>query len=144
MATSQTYKNHARFRPPFHFFVLPVLLVNVVIKVRNAFQEPSLSSAWQVALAFALFAGMLMARRMALTAQDRLICFEQSLRFARILPTDLQGAVAKLAPRHFIGLRFASDAEVPGLVRRVLAGELDQTNDIKKAVQDWQADYLRV
>jgi hypothetical protein len=41
-------------------------------------------------------------------------------------------------------LRFAPDAEVPGLIKRVLAGELDQTNDIKKAIQDWQPDYLRV
>jgi hypothetical protein len=144
MAAPQTYKNHARFRPPFHFFVLPILLVNVGIKVKNLIHEPSLSSTWQVALALALFVGMLMARVMALTAQDRLIQLEQQLRLARILPPDLQDAVARLAPRHFIGLRFASNAEVPALIKRILAGELDKTNDIKKAVQDWQPDYLRV
>ncbi len=144
MASSQNYRNHARYRPAFHWFVLPVLLANVIITGRHLFKAPSVAAGWQVVVAVALMIGMLMARVMALTAQDRLIRLEQQLRFARILPADLQGAVANLAPRHFIGLRFASDAEVPGLIKRILAGELDRTNDIKKAVQDWQPDYLRV
>jgi hypothetical protein len=144
MAATQTYRNHARYRPPFHYFVLPVLLANVIITARHLIREPSVASGWQVVLALALFVGILMGRVHALTAQDRLIRLEQQLRLARILPPDLQGTVAQLAPRHLIGLRFASDAEVPGLIRRILAGELDKTNDIKKAVQDWQPDYLRV
>ena len=144
MAAPQTYKNHARYRPPFHFFVLPVLLGNVILSIRHLITGPSVASAWQVLLAFALFVGILMGRVHALAAQDRLIRLEQQLRLARILPADMQGTIAQLAPRHFIGLRFAPDAEVPGLIKRVLAGELDQTNDIKKAIQDWQPDYLRV
>jgi hypothetical protein len=144
MTAPQTYRNHARWRPPFHFFVLPVMLGNVILSIRNVVREPSVWSAWQVAFAFALFVGILMGRVHALAAQDRLIRLEQQLRLGRILPPDMQSLIARLAPRHFIGLRFASDAEVPGLIKRVLAGELDQTNDIKKAIQDWQPDYLRV
>jgi hypothetical protein len=144
MAQAQSYRNHLRFLPGFHYFVLPVLLANVVIAIRHIFKAPSLDTGWAAAVAIAIFLGILYGRRQALTAQDRLIRLEQQLRFARILPADLQAAVAELRPRHFVGLRFASDAEVPDLIRRIRAGELDQTTDIKKAVRDWQADYLRV
>jgi hypothetical protein len=144
MAQAQTYKNHLRFLPGFHYFVLPVLLANVVIAIRHVFKVPSLDAGWAAAVAIAIFLGILYGRRQALTVQDRLIRLEQQLRFARILPADLQAAVADLRPRHFVGLRFASDAEVPDLIRRIRTGELEKTTDIKKAVRDWQADYMRV
>ena len=144
MAKAQNLKNHTRWLPAYHFFVSPVLLINVVLAIRHAFNAPSMDSGWTAVLAVALFLGILLARTQALTVQNRLIRLEQQVRFARILPADLQPAVAELRPRHFIGLRFASDAEVPDLIRRIRAGELDRSNDIKKAVRDWQADYLRV
>jgi hypothetical protein len=144
MEKTQTYRNHTRFLPPFHFFVLPVLTINVVVTVRHLIKGPSLATGWTAVVAVALFLGILLARVQALTAQDRLIRLEQQLRFARILPADLLPAVASLRARHFIGLRFASDAEVPGLIRRIQAGELDSATDIKKAIKDWQADWLRV
>ena len=144
MAQAQTYKNHLRFLPGFHYFVLPVLLANVVIAIRHIFKAPSLDTGWAAAVAMAIFLGILYGRRQALTVQDRLIRLEQQLRFARILPADLQAGVAELRTRHLVGLRFASDAEVPELIRRIRAGELDKTTEIKKAVRDWQADYLRV
>ena len=144
MAQAQSYKNHLRFLPGFHYFVLPVLLANVVIAIRHIFKAPSLDTGWAAAVAMAIFLGILYGRRQALTVQDRLIRLEQQLRFARILPADLQAGVAELRTRHLVGLRFASDAEVPELIRRIRAGELDKTTEIKKAVRDWQADYLRV
>ena len=42
-----------------------------------------------------------------------------------------------------IGLRFASDAELPALVRQCLAGELRGADAVKRAVRDWQPDTLR-
>ncbi|MFL5577696.1 MAG: DUF6526 family protein [Gemmatimonadaceae bacterium] len=43
--------------------------------------------------------------------------------------------------RQLLRLRFASDAELPALVRRCLAGEL--AGQVKREVRDWQADHLR-
>jgi uncharacterized membrane protein YraQ (UPF0718 family) len=144
MARTQNFGNHARYLPAFHFFASPVLLINAIVALWHVFREPSLASGWAAVVAVALFTGIMMARVMALTVQNRLIRLEQQVRFARILPADLQPAVAELRPRHFIGLRFASDSELPDLIRRIRSGELDKTDDIKKAVRDWQADYLRV
>jgi hypothetical protein len=42
-----------------------------------------------------------------------------------------------------IALRFAGDAELPSLVERTLQGEFARPRDIKRAVTDWQSDYLR-
>jgi hypothetical protein len=65
------------------------------------------------------------------------------LRLAAVLPDDLRAQIPKLATRHLVALRFASDGELPGLVRQVLAGSLTDQKAIKKAIVDWQADHLR-
>jgi len=80
---------------------------------------------------------------MALKVQDRVIRLEMRLRLSEVLPADLKGRIPELTTRQLVGLRFASDAELPDLVRRVLAGSLANPTDIKKAVAHWQGDYLR-
>ena len=49
----QTYQNHTRFFPPFHFFVIPVLLLNVLNTLRHAYRTPNLGTAasWPAAAA---------------------------------------------------------------------------------------------
>jgi len=81
---------------------------------------------------------------MALRAQDRIIRFEERLRLERLLPPDLRGRVADLRTGQLVAIRFAHDDEVPDLVRRVLSGELTTQGDIKRAIQSWRADHLRV
>jgi hypothetical protein len=141
---SQNYKNHARLRPPFHFFVLPVLLVNVLVQVWVLWGTPALGTLWALVVAVALLMTALLARTQALTAQDRLIRLEMQLRLRGLLPADLQKRVPELSPQHLVALRFASDAEMPDLVREVLAGSLKTQKEIKMRIRDWQGDWLRV
>jgi hypothetical protein len=79
---------------------------------------------------------------MVLTVQDRVIRLEMRLRLHETLP-DLRNRVYELTPRRLVALRFANDAEMPELVREVLAGRLVQSKAIKSRVKDWQGDYLR-
>ena len=51
---------------------------------------------------------------------------------------------SELTPRQLIALRFASDEELPELVRDVLNGKLASSNEIKMRVRNWQGDFLRV
>ncbi|GAC1466302.1 MAG: hypothetical protein PVSMB1_15710 [Gemmatimonadaceae bacterium] len=146
MATSesgQTYSNHARFFPLFHFFAAPILLANLLWALWQIVRAPSLSTVWSAIVAAGLVGGLTAARLMALTVQDRVIRLEMRLRLREVLPADLQARIPELTPRQLIGLRFASNAELPELVPRVLSGSLGNATDIKKAVTHWQGDYLR-
>jgi hypothetical protein len=94
-------------------------------------------------VAIALVMTALTARVMAVAVQDRVIRLEMRLRMRELLPADLQARIGDITREQCVGLRFASDAELPALVRRVLSGELKSTREIKKQVAQWQGDYLR-
>jgi hypothetical protein len=66
------------------------------------------------------------------------------LRLKDILPAELRGRILELTPDQLIGLRFASDAEMPDLVREVLTNGIQEREVIKRKIRDWQGDYLRV
>jgi hypothetical protein len=140
---SQNFRNHARYFPLFHFIASPILLGNVLLTGWWLFRSPSLPTAWGFVMAVGLGALLFASRLMALRVQDRLIRLEESLRLARVLPPDLQGAITALRPRHLVALRFAPDDEVAGLIRRIQAGELDDQKAIKLAIRNWKADTFR-
>jgi len=85
----------------------------------------------------------LKARLYTLKMQDRIIRLEMRLRLAGLLKGDLEGKGNTLSVSQLVGLRFASDAELPDLVRKVLSENLTKSDDIKKLVKNWQADHLR-
>ncbi len=140
---AQSYKSHTRFLPPFHFFVMPVLLVNFVNEGRHLWLYPSRHFGFQFVFAAALVMGALMARVQAITVQDRVIRLEMRLRLRGLLPPDLPPSINALTRQQLVALRFASDAEMAELVRDVLAGKLTTNKAIKMRVKDWQSDWLR-
>jgi hypothetical protein len=141
--TPQAYANHRRLFPLFHYVAIPVLIANVVISVAHAIQRPSLFNAWLVVLSIGLVAGIVANRASALLVQNRVIGLEMRLRLATVLAPELRTRISELHLRHLIGLRFASDAELPGLVERCLNGELPTVDAVKRAITDWRPDYLR-
>jgi hypothetical protein len=145
VATStQTRASHRRFIPLWHFFALPILIANVVIVAVRFVGAPGFATGWAIAVAIALVIGIFLSRSMPLRAQDRIIRLEERLRFEKILPADLRGRMDDLTAEQIIGLRFASDDEVPELTRRALSGELKTRADIKREIRNWRADHLRV
>jgi len=139
----QNYKNHPRLLPAFHFFVLPVLLLNVLNEVRRAWRNPSEGALFIVVVAVALFTLAFLSRTQALTVQDRVIRLEMRLRLRQLLPPELHGRIHDLTHRQLVALRFASDAELPELVREILDGKLTTGKEIKLRVKNWQGDWLR-
>jgi hypothetical protein len=140
----QSYESHARWVPAFHFFVLPVLLINVFVSGVRFVEDPRGPTGWSVVVAIALFLGVFLLRGMPLRAQDRVIRLEERARFDRLLPGDLRARVGELTTAQYIALRFAPDDEVPDLTRRALDGELKTQADIKHAIKNWRPDTLRV
>ena len=139
----QTYKNHRRFFPLFHFVVAPILLANVIVVGRRLYLTPTRHVAWELLIAVTLVMLALAARLMALAVQDRVIRLEMRLRLHQLLSGDLRNRINDLTPRQLIALRFASDAELPAMVGEVLAGKLATSQDIKLAVRNWQGDWMR-
>src|SRR4051812_34615792 len=112
----QSFKAHARWLPAFHFFVIPVLLGNVLLSIWRLIQFPSLGTAWTMVVAAALLTLGFLSRTQPLTVQDRLIRLEERLRLRQLLPPDLHPQINSLTHRQLVALRFASDDEVPELV----------------------------
>lgn len=144
MPNQQTYANHRRYWPLWHFFAVPILVVNVIVVAIYFVRDPRLASGWNVVVATALLVAVVASRYMPLRAQDRIICLEERTRLERLLPTDLRSRIPELRRRHLIALRFAPDEEIPELTRRVLAGDLQTPSAIKRAIARWRADHLRV
>ena len=143
MPQTQTYKNHTRFFPPFHFFVMPVLLINFLNSIRHVWNRPMRDTWFELLVAFTLIMLALTSRVQAVAVQDRVIRLEMQLRLRGLLPADLQGRIGELPRQQLVALRFAGDAELPGLVRDVLAGKLSTQKAIKEQIKDWQGDFLR-
>jgi hypothetical protein len=140
---AQTYKNHTRQLPALLLFVFLVLLLNLINQIRHLWVAPSLGAAFGALVAFAVLCIPFTARQMALTVQDRVIRVEMRQRLMGVLPADLQPRIGELTRQQLVALRFACDAELPGLVREVLDGRLKTSKEIKLRVKDWQADWLR-
>ena len=141
---TQTLATHRRWIPMWHFFAIPVLLINVFVVAVYYVRDPRLINSWAVIVAIALLIGVFLSRSMPLRAQDRIIRLEERARLERVLPSDLRGRVGELTETQLIAIRFAADDEVPELTRRTLNGELKSQGDIKRAIRNWRADHLRV
>jgi uncharacterized protein DUF6526 len=140
---TQNFENHAKLVPAFHFFVLPVLLFNLIWSIVRAVRAFSADSAVSAVVALALFLLALFARMFALAVQDRVIRLEMRLRMQQLLPQELRPRIPDFTVDQLVSLRFASDAELPGLARKVLDEKLTQRKAIKRLIQNWQGDYLR-
>jgi hypothetical protein len=115
--------------------------VNVVWSVVQLVSAPSGGQVIAGLVAVALVLAALFARVFAQKVQDRVIRLEMRLRLATVLPSDQRGQIDALSTAQLIGLRFASDAELPGLVRTVLDGRMENKNAIKRLVKNWVGDH---
>ncbi len=143
MSQPQTFKNHAKFVPTFHFFVAPVFLLNIVWSIVRVVRSFSFGTIVSLLVAIALFLLALTARLFALTVQDRVIRLEMRLRMQQVLPPDLTPRIPEFTVSQLVALRFASDAEMPDLARKVLQENLTERKAIKAMVRNWQPDHLR-
>ena len=139
----QTFANHARYDPFFHFFMLPVFLISWIISLVMLVRHPGFLAAWGVVLMTAVVTAGFKIRLYSLRVQDRVIRLEERLRLATLLPEAGRGEIANLSEDHLVALRFASDAEVALLAARCAREKLSR-KQLKQAIQTWRPDYWRV
>ena len=141
-AQPQTFENHAKVVPAYHYFTFGLIAVYFFYRLYELITAPSLANVMGLVAATALLMVFFWARIFALKVQDRVIRLEERLRLAQLLPEPLRSRIGDLTEAQFIGLRFASDAEVAPLVEKALSGMT--RGEIKKAISNWRPDYFRV
>src|SRR5580698_8565571 len=126
--TEQSFANHVRWVPGYHFFVMPVMALNFGWSIYR----------WKVA-GFSLdaFVGVLVAAGLfALAVQNRVIRLEERMRLEKLLPEDLKPQIGEFKCHQLIAMRFACDTELPALARKVLADKIQEGKVIKQMVQN--------
>jgi Family of unknown function (DUF6526) len=139
----QSIKNHARFDPPYHFFLALVVLANVIVSIIYAVHHFCFYSAWLVVLSLAAFVALLKMRLYPLKVQDRVIRLEERMRLQALAPSEWHTQIYRLTEDQLIGLRFAADDEVVELAKQALEHNLTR-KQIKERIKDWRSDYWRV
>ena len=147
----QTYANHRRFHPPFHFFAAPLTLTMLVVSLVLAATTlragitvaTVLSAVWMMGLTIAVFLALAFARLNPLKVQDRVIAIEVERRYERLGGTKTTPLAERLEPGQLVALRFASDGELVALADRA-AAESMKGADIKRAIKIWRPDHRRL
>jgi uncharacterized membrane protein YciS (DUF1049 family) len=140
----QSFQSHTKWLPPFHFFVLPVVLINLGFSIYWCVKWWfTVGGVLSVFFAAALFVGMVMARAMAMKVQDRVIRIEERIRFERLLPADMHARIGEFTMDQLVALRFASNAELPELARKVLQEQVKDRKAIKQMIKTWRPDPAR-
>jgi len=146
----QTLANHTRWDPPYHFYVVPIFGLALILTLIHFFAHIThgdihdhIHAVLLILLAVAFLIWLVKTRFYALKVQDRVIRLEERLRLTQLLPDPLRSRIPELTEGQLVALRFASDAEIPKLVERTLKENLSSA-DIKKAIQTWRPDYWRV
>jgi hypothetical protein len=142
MAAEQSFQNHAKVVPLYHYFTFALVAVYLVHRLYLLVTSPSIGTVMGTVGALAIFMLFFWARVFALKVQDRVIRLEMHLRVLQLVP-DLAPRFGEFTLNQLCSLRFASDKELPELARKVLADKLDDRKAIKQMVREWQADHLR-
>jgi len=143
MKAPQNFENHARILPAYHFVAFPLFAVNFLYMLYQVVTAFSWANLVGFGLSVALVLLFFVARVMALTVQDRVIRLEERLRMRAVLPADLQTRIEEFTVKQLVALRFASDAELPALARKVLDEKIADQKAIKQMVTSWRADHQR-
>jgi hypothetical protein len=139
--TPQTYANHKRVDPWYHYVGLGLAALNLVLAIVRLCSR---SGGWaQLLVAVLIVLLFFKLRPYALRVQDRVIRLEETLRMQALLDQALRGRIAELRPGQFVALRFAADEELAARMQEALDSNLSGA-EIKKRIKVWRPDTFRV
>jgi hypothetical protein len=139
--SDQSYARHAHHPVPT-YIAATFTLIAIVTLVGALLFGWNTRDLGTVSLALAVAVLVSMSRGYIVRLQDRIILLEMKVRAAEVLTPEQEVRLASLKPRQVIALRFASDAELGGLLDRA-AGENLSADQIKREIKHWRADHRR-
>jgi len=144
MPSEQTFATHRRLVAGYHGAAFACITVYLGWTLWRAVRAPGVATVMSLVLAVGVALIFWYARAFALTVQDRVIRLEERLRLERLLPPDLRSRIPEFSRGQLIALRFASDAELPALARRVLDEDIRDREAIKRMIGHWREDGFRI
>jgi hypothetical protein len=140
----QSHKTHARFDPPYHYFLVTLSIANLVVAIVHLVHHVGDFDAWWlVVLSLAFIVLIYRTRTYPLKVQDRVIRLEERIRLQALAPAEWHKQIYNLSEDQLIGLRFAGDDEVVTLAELALEKNLTR-KQIKERIKSWRADNWRV
>ncbi len=135
----QSYSNHMHHPVPTYIASVAVILALAFLVAgwTNSLQDYAL-----LAMLIGVQTLVSISRTYITTLQDRIIRLEMQVRAEKVLTAPQRALLLRLRPKQVAALRFAGDEELAALVERTSAENLTP-RDIKKAITNWQPDYLR-
>ena len=143
MSETQSFQNHAKMFPPFHFVVLPILLSEFRLVHLPADRSLSAASVMSLLVAFALLMLAFSARIMALAVQDRVIRLEMRLRMQQVLPVDLRTRIAEFQVGQLGGAAVCGRCGTARPLPKSLAGQDHRPQSHQTVDSRLAADNLR-
>ncbi|HET7040523.1 MAG TPA: DUF6526 family protein [Gemmatimonadales bacterium] len=139
----QSYENHTRIIPGYHYALFGILAINLILRLVQLIRHPGWMNAWEIAMAVGFILMGWYLRVFPLAVQDRVIRMEERQRLGRLLPDALRPRLGEFTRGQLVGLRYASDEELPELAARVLNEGIRDKKAIKQLVRQWRPDNLR-
>ena len=140
----QNYQNHSRLVTGYHKILGALLTTGLIGSMVNLVKNLQTDDIYSASLLVLLFICVLLlawyARAFPLKAQDRAIRSEENFRHYILTGNPLPST---LKMGQIVALRFASDAEFPGLAESASQKNMS-ANDIKAAIKTWKVDNNRV
>jgi hypothetical protein len=143
MSEPQSLKSHARFDPPYHFFLTIVSIASIIIAVIYCVHHFGFDSVWLVVVALAALVALFLLRSYPLKVQDRVIRLEERLRLYALAPAEWHSQIYRLTEDQLIALRFAADEELVPLAKQAVEHNLSR-KQIKERINSWRPDTWRV
>ncbi len=140
---TQSFSNHVRVHPLYHYVAVPVSLALVPAALVNLVLNVSLASVILVVAMVMLHLAIFLARDYAKKNQDRIIRTELRLRYHFLTQKRLEEIEHHFSFAQLFALRFASDEELLELVNNPET-KSKTPEQIKRSIIQWNADLMRV
>jgi len=141
----QSYENYIRFYAPHHFVYYPMAIGFFATAVYFSFtrEETALWIFISAIFVFLIVLSFMLRQHYALTLQNRIVRLELRYRYFTLTGKRLEAFEHELRDSQLFALRFASDAELPGLTDRAREEKISGEK-IKKSIVNWKGDFNRV
>ena len=140
---TQSYSNHVRVHPLYHYFAVPVSLALVPASIINLVISFSFASVLLVIAMILLHVAIFLARDYAKKNQDRIIRAELRLRYYLLTHKHPAEIEKNFSIGQLLALRFACDDEFIELIQAVDT-RAKTPDQIKRSIIQWNGDFMRV